>query len=303
MITQRIRILKTVTTTVYFQVAGLFSEMLLNNLSTSPGFITTNYTAGYIGWLVINPTGLGSTDPMVYYMYYTKGGSPPTEDALLIIEIADSLTQPLDSCVKYQNILIGSITKTDGYARINLTKSIDKMPKVGEYVYIDSGIYSGYSMIKNVFVDTDLSIDRVWTANVSPTTARLTYFGANKTKCLVWINRQGGRSSSIFDTRVDYNEIIGESKQFDNNGSMKYFYRGKNFDYITVYKTGLTEAETDLIESLRYSIQVWEYDINTNVSTPILLDSSSFSKYNTKHRFNEITIKYRIAGYKEIQNQ
>ncbi len=303
MITQRIRVLKTVITTIYFQGAGLFSEMLLNSLSTVPSIVTETLSGGFIQSLAIDPTGLGTTDLRVYYIYYTKGGSPPTEDALLIIDVVDSLTDSIDTCVKSQTLLIDSMNNRDGYARINSLDEFDKVPKVGEYVYIDSDIYSGYSMVRNTINGSSIVIDKVWTSSVYLTTAKITYFGSNKTKCLVWINRQGGRSCSTFDRRQDLNGVIGDNKQFDNNGAIKYIYRGKNFDYITVHKTGLTDMEVDLIESLRYSIQAWEYDVNTNTSTPILIDPASFPKYNTKNRFNEITLKYRIATYKEIQNQ
>ena len=70
-----------------------------------------------------------------------------------------------------------------------------------------------------------------------------------------------------------------------------------------VYKTGLSNDEVDLIESLRYSIQAWEYSPDTDVSTPIMIDSESFNKYSTKMKMNEVRLRYRIATYKEVQSQ
>lgn len=107
----------------------------------------------------------------------------------------------------------------------------------------------------------------------------------------------------IFDQRKDYGLTAGEVKSFDNNTSIKYINRGKNFDNTTVYKSGISQDEILLIESLRTSIQVWEYDINTNSNKQIFVDSSSFNKFNTKNKFNEVSFKYRLATYKIIQSQ
>lgn len=120
---------------------------------------------------------------------------------------------------------------------------------------------------------------------------------------LVWINREGGRSSYIFDQRKDFGITVGNEKTFDNNGVIKYVSRGKQFENKTVYKKGLSKNEVDFLDSLRYSIQAWEYDAVNDISTPIVLDSNSFDKYNTKENLFEISFKYRLATYKEVQNQ
>lgn len=121
--------------------------------------------------------------------------------------------------------------------------------------------------------------------------------------CIVWVTREGGRASNIFDQRKDFGVNTGENRSYDNGGVIKYLSRGKNFDTKTVYKTGVSETEIDLIESLRTSIQAWEYNSDTDVSTPIFLDPGSFPKYNTKVKFNEISFSYRMATYKLIQAQ
>jgi len=120
---------------------------------------------------------------------------------------------------------------------------------------------------------------------------------------IVWIPREGGRCSYIFDQRKNFGTVIGENKTYDNNGVIKYTSRGKNFNTKTLFKTGITNNEVDLIESLRWSIQAWEYNETTEVSTPIIIDSKSFEKYNTKFKLNEISLNYRIAEYKIIQSQ
>lgn len=301
MITQKLRLL---TNTAYSEIiignaSNIFPKLELNELSTVPSEITFDTTPGYIQWMDVSSV----TYPFVYYLYFTLGGSPPTEDALLIVEFVDSLTDDLDTCVKYQTVLVDSIGDRDGYARVNLTAELDSYPKVGEYVYINNTIYSGYTMVKNIVSNQNIVIDIPYAGSLTPVGCYLTYFGANTSKCIVWINREGGRSSYTFDQRKDTEGIIGDSKTFDNNGVIKYVNRGKNKEYITVYKTGLSNTEVDLIDSLRYAIQVWEYDINTNTSYEIDLDSNNFSKYSSKSKLNEIQIKYKYSRYKTIQNQ
>ena len=221
MITQPIRILNNTTSYVVFHDFNSFYNLELQEYSPLPSWIVpNNFGRSYIVTLTFSPTVLGT-----YTYYFTKGGSPPTLDACLIVEVVDSLT------------------------------------------------------------------DSVTTCNNSDTIT------------LVWITREGGRASYMFDQRKDFKGIVGDVKTFDNNGTVKYINRGKNFLYKVIYKTGISDEEVDLLESLRYSIQAWEYDINTNISTPIYIKPESFSKYNTKENFYEITLDYKIAKYFTIQNQ
>jgi hypothetical protein len=198
-----------------------FYNLELQEYSPLPSWIVPdNAGRPYIVTLTFTPTVLGT-----YTYYFTEGGSPPTLDACLIVEVVDSLTDSITTCNNSDTIT------------------------------------------------------------------------------LVWITREGGRASYIFDQRKDFKGIVGDVKTFDNNGTVKYINRGKNFLYKVIYKTGISDEEVDLLESLRYSIQAWEYNATTDVSTPILLDNNSYDLYSTKTQLNEVNLKYRIATYKEIQNQ
>lgn len=219
MITQKVRILNNATSILFFNSASTFNLMELYDVTALPAWIVPYYNP-YIYYLTLTPTVTGT-----YTYYFTEGGSPPTLDACLIVEVVDSLTDSITTCNNSDTIT------------------------------------------------------------------------------LVWITREGGRATYLFDQRKDFKGIVGDFKTFDNNGTIKYINRGKNFVYKVVYKTGITDDEVDLLESLRYSIQAWEYNATTDVSTPILLDSNSYDLYSTKTQLNEVNLKYRIATYKEIQNQ
>ena len=219
MITQKARILNNTTSRIYFKNTTTFNQLELYDVTALPAWIVPNYVP-YIDYLTLTPTVTGT-----YTYYFTEGGSPPTLDACLIVEVVDSLTDSITTCNNSDTIT------------------------------------------------------------------------------LIWITREGGRATYLFDQRKDFKGIVGDVKTFDNNGTIKYINRGKNFVYKVVYKTGITDDEVDLLESLRYSIQAWEYNATTDVSTPILLDSNSYDLYSTKTQLNEVNLKYRIATYKEIQNQ
>lgn len=220
MITQKIIIANNQVSTCIFRLFNVFPNMQLNTVTSLPAWIVPSISVTYIDYLTLTPTVTGT-----YTYYFTEGGSPPTLDACLIVEVVDSLTDSITTCNNSDTIT------------------------------------------------------------------------------LVWITREGGRATYLFDQRKDFKGIVGDVKTFDNNGTIKYINRGKNFVYKVVYKTGITDDEVDLLESLRYSIQAWEYNATTDVSTPILLDSNSYDLYSTKTQLNEVNLKYRIATYKEIQNQ
>lgn len=220
MITQKIIIANNQVSTCIFRLFNVFPNMQLNTVTSLPAWIVPSISVTYIDYLTLTPTVTGT-----YTYYFTLGGSPPTLDACLIVEVVDSLTDSITTCNNSDTIT------------------------------------------------------------------------------LVWITREGGRATYLFDQRKDFKGIVGDFKTFDNNGTIKYINRGKNFVYKTVYKTGISDEEVDLLESLRYSIQAWEYNSTTDVSTPILLDSNSYDLYSTKTQLNEVNLKYRIATYKEIQNQ
>jgi hypothetical protein len=221
----------------------------------------------------------------------------------LIIESVTSLTQDLGVCVNDKNFLIDAVTNSSGLANVGTLYDFDIMPKVNEYVYISKGNYKGYHRVKNTTLPANIIIDTPYIGAVSVADAYVYTYNATKAKTIIWINREGGRSSYTFDERKNYDGLIGANKQFDNGTELKYINRGKNFDYTTVYKSGISDDEVDLIESLRYSIQAWEFDINTNTATPIILDSDNYSKYNTKSNYNDVILKYRKSKYKIIQSQ
>ena len=120
---------------------------------------------------------------------------------------------------------------------------------------------------------------------------------------IVWVNRQGGRQNYIFNQRFDNLVEVGKASTFINNGIIKYSDRGRVYNSKVVYVTGLTKTEIDYLDTLRYSIQAWEFNPSTLEFTPILLESSNFNKYNSKENMYEFSLTYKYARQLDIQKQ
>lgn len=299
MITQRIRVKEgtAYTNILVGNEANLFTNLQLNALSSVPAWVTLNVTPGYI--LKFNISGAQNVGE--YYIYLTLGGSPSIEDALLIIEVVDELTDTSETCFVYNSYIIDGVIDSGGKATIELVNDFIPMPKVNEYVYIGTSNYTGYYRVYNTEIPNRITLDTPYIAPIGSPNVLIYTFNTNKSICLVWINREGGRSSIIFDQRRDYGFNIGDAKTFDNGTNLNYIERGKGYETKTLYKSGVTNDEVELISSLRTSIAVWEYDANTDVCTPVIIESNSFNKYTTKQNYNEVSIKYRVATYKKSQ--
>lgn len=118
---------------------------------------------------------------------------------------------------------------------------------------------------------------------------------------IVWLNRQGGRANYIFSQRKDFNVEIGDKKTYINNDIKKYSEINKVYYGTKVYATGLTLNQIDYLDTLRYSIQAWI--LKGTYFVPILLDISSFDKYNTKENMYEISLSFIYAEQINIQRQ
>lgn len=119
---------------------------------------------------------------------------------------------------------------------------------------------------------------------------------------IVWLNRQGGRANYIFTQRKDFKVDIGKSPTFISNGIIKYSERRGVYDGLVVYATGLSQDEVDYLDTLRYAIQAWRFNTD-NTFSPILLDSTGFTKYNTKENMYEVVISFIYATELFIQKQ
>jgi hypothetical protein len=118
---------------------------------------------------------------------------------------------------------------------------------------------------------------------------------------IVWLNRQGGRGNFIFTQRKDFNVEIAKKSTYLTNDIKRYSEIKNVHNGFKVYSTGLSLNQIDFLDTLRYSIQCWQY-IN-GVFIPLILDIGSFEKYNTKENMYEISMNFLYAERLNIQRQ
>lgn len=118
---------------------------------------------------------------------------------------------------------------------------------------------------------------------------------------IVWLNRQGGRGNFIFTQRKDFNVEIGKKSTYLTNDIKRYSEIKNVHNGFKVYATGITKNQIDFLDTLRYSIQCWQF-IN-GVFIPLILDIGSFEKYNTKENMYEISMNFLYAKRLNIQRQ
>jgi hypothetical protein len=118
---------------------------------------------------------------------------------------------------------------------------------------------------------------------------------------IVWLNRQGGRGNFIFSQRKDFNVEVGKKSTYITNDIKRYSEIKNVHNGFKVYATGISKNQIDFLDTLRYSIQCWQF-IN-GVFIPLILDIGSFEKYNTKENMYEISMNFLYAERLNIQRQ
>lgn len=118
---------------------------------------------------------------------------------------------------------------------------------------------------------------------------------------IVWLNRQGGRGNYIFTQRKDFNVEVGKTNTYISNDIKRYSEIKNVHNGFKVYAKGISKNQIDFLDTLRYSIQCWQF-IN-GVFVPLILDIGSFEKYNTKENMYEISMNFLYAERLNIQRQ
>jgi hypothetical protein len=118
---------------------------------------------------------------------------------------------------------------------------------------------------------------------------------------IVWLNRQGGRGNYIFTQRKDFNVEIGKTNTYLSYDIKRYSEIKNVHNGFKVYATGLTINQIDFLDTLRYSIQCWQFINDTFI--PLVLDIGSFEKYNTKENMYEVSMNFIYAERLNIQRQ
>lgn len=121
---------------------------------------------------------------------------------------------------------------------------------------------------------------------------------------IVWLNREGGYQNYIFSGLKTFEVKGGNAKTFKRDGIVKYYEREDVYDGRVVTTSAITKAHVDYLDSLRYSIQAWEWDESDDSFREILVDVENFVKYTSRDNgIYDVAIRFIYADSIKIQTQ
>jgi hypothetical protein len=123
---------------------------------------------------------------------------------------------------------------------------------------------------------------------------------------IAWVNRQGGRSSYVFEGKKVFGVDIGKVGTYKKAGELKRSSVEEVYDNAEVTISNKSKRDMIFIASLWQSIQAYLYDPATQQwSIPIILNRENYEKY--QHPFRQIeqegSFSFRYSNETVIQSQ
>jgi hypothetical protein len=122
---------------------------------------------------------------------------------------------------------------------------------------------------------------------------------------IAWLNPQGGWQNYIFTGIKTFEVDQDNGNTFKtSNKTIKWSERKEVYE-ATICTTGnIPKAHVDYLDSLRYSVQAFLFNPATNAfDIPILVDSDSFTKYTSRQKLFDISIRFLKAKEIQVQTQ
>lgn len=121
---------------------------------------------------------------------------------------------------------------------------------------------------------------------------------------IVWLNRQGGYQNYIFTGVKTFSVDTGDSKTFIKDGVKSIYQRKEVREGFIVSTSIISKAHVDYLDSLRYSIQCWEWNDSTNVFKKLLIDEKTFTKYTSRNNeILDVFLRFYYADELTVQTQ
>ena len=123
---------------------------------------------------------------------------------------------------------------------------------------------------------------------------------------LAWLNREGGWSYFYFTGKTTYSVTIPEGKTWIRDNVIRYFDRSKVYRGELLTTDSIPQDALDLIESLKYSVQVYKVDfsdIQFIKLIPVLLEDGDYTKRKTGEKIFDVSVKIIYAEEVVIQGQ
>ena len=122
---------------------------------------------------------------------------------------------------------------------------------------------------------------------------------------IAWINPQGGWQNYIFTGIKTFEVQQDNGNTFKtSNKTIKWIERKEVYE-ATICTTGsIPKAHVDYLDTLQYSVQAYLFNPTTNdFDIPILVDSDSFTKYTSRQKLFDVSIRFLKAKEIQVQTQ
>lgn len=120
---------------------------------------------------------------------------------------------------------------------------------------------------------------------------------------IVWLNREGGYQNYIFQGVKTFEQRVGDERTYKDGSILKLSQRKNVYSGRIVTTSNIPQLHVDYLDSLRTSIQAWEWNESDDTYTEILLDNSDYVKYTTRQKLFDISIRFIYAEEIIIQTQ
>lgn len=120
---------------------------------------------------------------------------------------------------------------------------------------------------------------------------------------IVWLNREGGYQNYIFRGVKTIEVKGGSGKAYKKDFISKWSSREGVYNGKIVSTSNIEQSHVDYLDSLRYSIQAWEWDDVAATFQEILIAPDDFTKYTTKQKLFDVSIRFIYAHELLIQTQ
>lgn len=149
---------------------------------------------------------------------------------------------------------------------------------------------------------TIITVDSIVSISLPPQPEVFENCCTNQTN-IVWLNREGGFQNYIFSGVKTIEVSGGDAKTFKRNGIIKYYQRENIYDGKIVTTSNIPRNHVDYLDSLRHSIQAWEWNQADSTFREILIDIEDYVKYTTRQKLFDVAIRFIYADEILIQTQ
>jgi len=126
-----------------------------------------------------------------------------------------------------------------------------------------------------------------------------------KSSTIAWMTREGGWRTFGFEGVKSFRVELGSGEQYTNKSlERRWSERNSYYDGLIVSTKAIDKAQSDLIESLKTSVQAYLFNEDTQAfDIAIKVQQGSYEKYRSNSKIIDERLTFIIAKEKVIQRQ